>query len=85
MIVLHGFPTSSHDFSAAFAATPNRRFVTLDFLGYGLSDKPASYGYSLFQQADLVLAVAKHFGVTRAHVWAHDMGTSVATELCARR
>lgn len=88
VLVLHGFPTSSHDFGAAFAegaAQGPRRFVTLDFLGYGLSDKPADYGYSLFEQADLVLAAVKHFGLTRAHVWAHDMGTSVATELCARR
>ena len=85
VLVLHGFPTSSHDFAAAFAEAPGRRFVTLDFLGYGLSDKPEGYGYSLFEQADLVLAVVKHFGLTRAHVWAHDMGTSVATELCARR
>ena len=85
VLVLHGFPTSSHDFSAAFAEVPGRRFVTLDFLGYGLSDKPAGYGYSLFEQADLVLAVVKHFKLTRVHVWAHDMGTSVATELCARR
>jgi pimeloyl-ACP methyl ester carboxylesterase len=85
VLALHGFPTSSHDFAAAFARAPKRRFVTLDFLGYGLSDKPAGYGYSLFEQADLVLAVAKHFGLKRVHLWAHDMGTSVATELCARR
>jgi pimeloyl-ACP methyl ester carboxylesterase len=85
VLVLHGFPTSSHDFAPAFSIEEKRRFITFDCLGFGLSDKPKEHGYSLFEQADVALAAAKHFGVTRAHVWAHDMGTSVATELCARR
>jgi pimeloyl-ACP methyl ester carboxylesterase len=85
VLVLHGFPTSSHDFAPAFSIEKNRRFVTFDCIGFGLSCKPKDHGYSLFEQADVALAAAKHFGVTRAHVWAHDMGTSVATELCARR
>jgi pimeloyl-ACP methyl ester carboxylesterase len=59
--------------------------ITFDFLGYGLSDKPRDFGASLFEQADVAQLVARAFGVTHAHVWAHDMGTSVATELCARR
>jgi pimeloyl-ACP methyl ester carboxylesterase len=29
--------------------------------------------------------VARELGLQRVHVWAHDMGTSVATELLARR
>jgi pimeloyl-ACP methyl ester carboxylesterase len=62
-----------------------RRVVALDFLGFGLSDKPVDYGYSLFEQADSVLEVARAVGLSRAHLWAHDMGTSVTTELLARR
>jgi pimeloyl-ACP methyl ester carboxylesterase len=85
VIVLHGFPTSSHDFAPAFSIEKKRRFVTFDCIGFGLSSKPADHGYSLFEQADVAIAAVKRFGVTRAHVWAHDMGTSVATELCARR
>ena len=86
VLVLHGFPTSSWDFAAAIErVAASRRVVAFDFLGYGLSDKPREYGASLFEQADVAQIVARAFGVTRAHVWAHDMGTSVATELCARR
>ena len=86
VLVLHGFPTSSWDFAAAIERlAESRRVVTFDFLGYGLSDKPRDFGASLFEQADVAQLVARAFGVTRAHVWAHDMGTSVATELCARR
>jgi pimeloyl-ACP methyl ester carboxylesterase len=86
VLVLHGFPTSSWDFAAAIErVAESRRVVAFDFLGYGFSDKPRDYGASLFEQADVAQLVARDFGVTRAHVWAHDMGTSVATELCARR
>lgn len=86
ILILHGFPTCSWDFAAAIERiAASRRVVVFDFLGYGLSDKPREFGASLFEQADVALLVARAFGVTRAHVWAHDMGTSVATELCARR
>ena len=86
VVILHGFPTSSWDFAAAIErVAESRRVIAFDFLGYGLSDKPRDFGASLFEQADVAQLVARAFGVTRAHVWAHDMGTSVATELCARR
>jgi pimeloyl-ACP methyl ester carboxylesterase len=86
VLVLHGFPTSSWDFAAAIdLVSQSRRVIAFDFLGYGFSDKPSDFGASLFEQADVAQLVAREFGVERAHVWAHDMGTSVATELCARR
>lgn len=86
VLVLHGFPTSSWDFAeVARLVASDRRVVLFDFLGFGLSDKPVDSGYSLFEQAEVAVLVARSAGITRAHVWAHDMGTSVATELCARR
>lgn len=86
VLVLHGFPTSSWDFvDVAELVSQKRRVVLFDFLGFGYSDKPDDHGYSLFEQADVATLVARASGITRAHVWAHDMGTSVATELCARR
>jgi pimeloyl-ACP methyl ester carboxylesterase len=86
VLVLHGFPTSSWDFaSVASLVAQKRRVVLFDFVGFGYSAKPEDAGYSLFEQADVALLVARHAGLSRAHVWAHDMGTSVATELCARR
>ena len=86
VLILHGFPTSSWDFAESIeriAAT--RRVIAFDFMGYGFSDKPPEFAASLFEQADVATLVARAFGITKCHVWAHDMGTSVATELCARR
>jgi pimeloyl-ACP methyl ester carboxylesterase len=86
VLILHGFPTSSWDFADAIGhIASHRHVVAFDFVGYGLSDKPPEFGASLFEQADVAELVARAFDVKRAHVWAHDMGTSVATELCARR
>ncbi|MEO8877302.1 MAG: alpha/beta hydrolase [Polyangiaceae bacterium] len=83
--ILHGFPTSSHDFARVVERLGPRRVITLDFLGFGLSDKPTELGYSIFEHADTVQAVLKEAKIERAHIFAHDMGTSVATELCARK
>jgi pimeloyl-ACP methyl ester carboxylesterase len=86
LLVLHGFPTSSWDFWRVWTRlTEKRRALTLDYPGFGLSAKPPDYGYSLMEQADIVELFVKHAGVERVSLWAHDMGTSVATELLARR
>ncbi len=86
VLLLHGFPTSSHDFHRVLPMLgAERRVVTLDLPGFGFSEKPAEYSYSLFEQADIVTLALRELGVTSCHVVAHDMGTSVATELLARR
>ncbi len=86
LVLLHGFPTSSYDFRHVFDSFgKQRRVVTLDLPGFGFSDKPPGFSYSLFEQADVVELVLGELGVTRAHLLAHDMGTSVTTELLARR
>ncbi len=85
VLLLHGFPSSSLDWRAILPALAGRRIVMLDFPGFGLSEKPADYGYSLFEQADVVELLLRRLGIDEIDVVAHDMGTSVACELCARR
>jgi pimeloyl-ACP methyl ester carboxylesterase len=85
VLLLHGFPTSGYDWRGVIdGLTDAYRCVALDFPGYGLSDKPAAYSYSVFQQTDVVEALAKALGIREAHVVSHDVGTSVHTELLAR-
>jgi pimeloyl-ACP methyl ester carboxylesterase len=84
LLVLHGFPTSSVDWAPVLPAlSRDRRVVLFDFLGYGLSEKP-DQRYSLFEQADLVEAVAAACGLTTVDLVSHDMGDSVAGEVLAR-
>ena len=56
----------------------------MDFLGFGLSDKPRPHRYSLLGQADIVQTVIASETTGPVVVVAHDMGTSVTTELLAR-
>lgn len=85
VLLLHGFPTSCYDWRGVIDTLADRfHCVALDFPGYGLSDKPAAYSYSLFQQTDVVEALARSLGIAEAHVVSHDVGTSVHTELLAR-
>jgi len=84
VVVLHGFPTCSLDWRDAIARlATRRRVVAMDFLGFGLSEKP-DQRYSLFEQADLVEVLVGALGIERAVLMSHDMGDSVAGELLAR-
>ncbi|MCO5315227.1 MAG: alpha/beta hydrolase [Solirubrobacterales bacterium] len=83
LVLLHGFPTCSYDFRELIALLPDREILAFDFLGFGLSDKPRDHSYTLSWQADLVEHLVGRIGGT-AFVCAHDLGSSVATELMAR-
>ena len=86
LLLLHGYPTSSYDFQRALPALAARyRVIVHDHLGFGLSDKPREYSYSLMEQADIALELWRALAVETADIVAHDYGTSVATELLARR
>ncbi len=85
LLLLHGFPSSSFDWRALLQRERRRAALAFDFLGFGLSEKPRDHTYSLFEQADLTLELLRRFAGERpVFLVAHDMGTSVATELMAR-
>jgi pimeloyl-ACP methyl ester carboxylesterase len=85
ILLLHGFPSSSYDWQSMLDLLPGRRVLAFDFLGFGLSDKPGDHTYSLMWQADLTEElVRRHFPEEPVFLVAHDMGTSVSTELFAR-
>jgi pimeloyl-ACP methyl ester carboxylesterase len=84
LLLLHGFPTCSYDWQPMLELVPERAVLAFDFLGFGLSDKPREHDYSLGWQADLAEELVRRHGGGPVYVVAHDMGTSVATELLAR-
>ena len=86
VLLLHGFPTSCYDWRGVVDRLAMCfRVIAPDLLGFGLSDKPAAYSYSLFQQADNVEALLARLKVRVVHVVSHDLGTSVHSELLARQ
>ena len=80
LLLLHGFPTSSLDWSDVVGRlSATHRICTLDFPGYGFSDKPEDWPYSLFLDAELVAHyLTTVVGVRRCTVLSHDRGDSVA-------
>jgi pimeloyl-ACP methyl ester carboxylesterase len=85
LLFLHGFPSSSYDWRFLIELEPERAVLAADFLGFGLSEKPRDHDYTLVWQADMIEKVIRRELPGRpCFAVAHDMGTSVATELMAR-
>jgi pimeloyl-ACP methyl ester carboxylesterase len=86
MTLLHGFPSSSHDWAKVAPALAERyELLAPDFLGFGASDKPPDHAYSIAEQADVIEVLWEIEGVAETHVVAHDYAVSVVQELLARR
>jgi pimeloyl-ACP methyl ester carboxylesterase len=93
LLLLHGFPSSSYDWRLLLEEEREHAVLAPDFLGFGLSEKPRDHDYTLHWQADLVEELVRRRrgelvggagAVAPVFILAHDMGTSVATELMAR-
>ena len=85
LLLIHGFPTSSWDWSAVWPTLEKHfNLAAIDMLGFGLSDKPRNIRYRIIDQADLQEAFLERLGIGDAHILAHDYGDTVAQELLAR-
>ncbi|MFL6108083.1 MAG: alpha/beta fold hydrolase [Marmoricola sp.] len=84
--LLHGYPTSSHDWAAIVPSLveSGHRVVTLDLLGFGASAKPRRHTYRIAEQADIVEALWSELNVSETALVAHDYSVSVAQELLHR-
>lgn len=83
--LLHGFPTWSYDYAAvAQDLSRDHTVITLDFLGYGASDKPRAHEYSVAASADAVAAVLASEGISETRLVVHDYGGIVGQELLDR-
>jgi pimeloyl-ACP methyl ester carboxylesterase len=80
LALVHGFPTCSIDWlEVAERLSARYRVCLLDFPGYGFSDKPRGWGYSLQRDAELLdHYLAEIVGAESAVMVAHDRGDSVA-------
>jgi pimeloyl-ACP methyl ester carboxylesterase len=86
MTLLHGFPSSSHDWAkVAPGLAEHHALLMPDFLGFGASQKPFEHEYSLHEQADLVETIWARDAIAATTLVAHDYAVSVAQELLARR
>lgn len=85
VLMLHGFPTWSYDYAAVAAdLARDHDVITMDFLGYGISDKPRGYRYSVAESADIVEELLIHLDVNAVRLVVHDYGGIVGQELLHR-
>jgi pimeloyl-ACP methyl ester carboxylesterase len=85
VLMLHGFPTWSYDYAdVANDLATDHDVITLDFLGYGASDKPKPYEYSVAESADVVEDLVAQLQVHSVRLVIHDYGGIVGQELIGR-
>jgi len=85
IVLLHGFPTSSHLWSNVVPLLPEgHRVVVLDLLGFGRSSPPGTQAVDLHAHADRVVGVLDLLGVNEACLVGHDLGGGIAQSVALR-
>jgi len=88
LVYLHGLGSCSAAYFTRCATEPGligRHVLMLDFLGFGLSDRPAGFGYTMDDHAAAAARALDALSVTGADVVAHSMGGGVGVILAERR
>jgi pimeloyl-ACP methyl ester carboxylesterase len=85
IVLLHGFPSSSHLWTKVVSLLPDgHRVVVLDLLGFGRSDRPLGRDVSIRGHAERTVAVLDQLGINFACVVGHDVGGGVAQSMAVR-
>ncbi|MFG1241452.1 alpha/beta fold hydrolase [Xanthobacter versatilis] len=87
IVLLHGFPSSSHMFRNLIPALADRyRVIAPDYPGFGYSSAPApeDFAYSFDALADVVETLLADLGVRRYALYLQDFGGPVGMRIAAR-
>jgi pimeloyl-ACP methyl ester carboxylesterase len=87
VVLLHGFPTSSHMFRNLIPALADRyRMIAPDYPGYGQSDMPdrAKFPYTFDRFAELVDELLDKLGVKTYAMYVMDYGAPVGWRLALK-
>ena len=87
LVLLHGFPTSSHMFRRLIPLLADRyRVIAPDHLGFGLSDAPdvTEFDYTFDALTDLTAGLLHGLGVERYAIYVHDYGAPIGWRLALR-
>lgn len=87
LLLLHGFPTSSHMFRNLIPELADRYHVVApDLPGFGFSDSPdrAGFAYTFDHLADIVARFTELLGLRRYALYVFDYGAPVGFRLAVR-
>lgn len=88
LVLLHGFPTSSHMFRDLIPLVAHRfHVIAPDYPGYGFSDAPdpADFTYTFDHLSDVVERLIDHLGVRKATFYLQDFGGPIGFRIAVRR
>ncbi len=88
IVLLHGFPSSSHMFRELIPLLADRfRVIAPDYIGFGHSAAPTveQFDYSFDKLAAHVRALLERIGVTEAIYYMHDYGGPIGLRLATAR
>lgn len=81
LLILHGLGCAStfeYPHVALSPALLGRRMILLDLFGYGYSDHPNDFGYTVCDHATTVTNLVTALGIKKLNLYGHSMGGSVA-------
>ena len=87
VLLLHGFPTSSHMFRNLIPLLADRYHVIApDYPGYGESDAPdhTQFAYTFAHQADIIDSLVTQLGAKRYAMYVMDYGAPIGYRLALK-
>lgn len=81
LVFLHGLGCAKESFDGVFKTELAKKFsiLTFDFVGFGDSDKPEGFDYTLEDQAQLTLSLIAQFNPDQVTLIGHSMGGAIGT------
>lgn len=85
ILFLHDFGTNSFSFYKQLEALrDDYRVIIPDLIGFGFSDKPRNYYYSILDQAQMIVKLLEQLEVKNLSVVSQGYGTSVLCEILSK-
>lgn len=88
VLLLHGFPTSSHQYRGLISRLADKyRVIAPDLPGFGFSDAPAAqtFDYTFDHLAEVIESFTDAIGLNRYALYVFDYGAPVGFRLAAAR
>jgi haloalkane dehalogenase len=84
ILMCHGNPTWSFLYRHVIKALRDRfRTVAVDYPGFGLSDRPAGYGYTPAEHARIVAELVQKLDLSETIVMGHDWGGPIGLSVAS--
>lgn len=83
MLLIHGFASSNLVWSKVLLelADAGFRVIAPDLMGFGYSEKPKEFDYTIVRQSEMIISLMRHLEIDRAVVVGSSYGGAVAATI----